>query len=192
MIYKSLILGILFSIGVFAVKSGMGFSYVIQRHQGRWRRTAAVLIFAAAYGLVFLGAALVLERLDPVRHLPALQAFIQSGMLVHIAMAALMVIWGAILLKRRPAESTTTRGWLILVMPCPVCATVILLSLAFLRALLPDRFAWLVAGLYAAFMLLGLVTAWIVRLYQQTRGQPSETLLGGAMVLIAAWCSSYR
>jgi predicted transporter len=136
---------------------------------------------------VFLLAALILKRLDPVRHLPAFQALLQSGMLVHIAMAALMMIWGWILLRRRRLETAKTRGWLILVSPCPVCATVILLSLALLRALLPDHFPWLVLGLYAAFMLLGLLTAWIVGLYQEARGQPSEPLLGAAMMLIAAW-----
>ncbi|WP_319524924.1 DUF2162 domain-containing protein [uncultured Desulfosarcina sp.] len=187
MIFKSLILGILFSISVFAVKSGMGFSYVIQRHKGSWWRLTAVLVFAATYGLVFLLAALILQRLDPVRHLQAIQTFMQSGMLIHILMAALMLIWGWVLLKRRRSDAAKTRGWLILAAPCPVCATVILLSMAFLRALLPDHFSWLVLGLYASFMLLGLLTAWIAGLYQEARGQPSETLLGGAMMLIAAW-----
>ncbi len=187
MIFKSLILGILFSIGIFAVKSGAGFSYVMQRRKGRWRRTAAVMMFTGAYGAVFILAALILKHLDPVRHLPTLQTLLQSGMLIHIAMAALMMIWGWILLRRRRLETAGTRGWLILVSPCPVCATVILLSLALLRALLPDHFPWLVLGLYSAFMLLSLLTAWIVGLYQEARGQPSEPLLGAAMMLIAAW-----
>ncbi len=186
MIYKSLILGVLFSIGIFAVKSGVGFAYVLERRKGL-RAAAAVLIFASAYGLIFGLAALFLKRFDPVRFLPAFQTFIQSGMLVHVGMAALMMVWGWALLKRPRSRSAQTRGWLILVLPCPVCATVVLLSLGFLLSLLPDHFGGVVCGLYTAFMLLSMLAAWALRRSQKALDQPSETLLGGAMLLIAAW-----
>ena len=94
MVYKSLILGILFGIGIFAVKSGVGLAYVCGRQSSSGRRAATLSVFAGLYGLVFLAMFLLLGWIDPVGHLPAIQRFLQSGMLVHLAMAGLMAGWG--------------------------------------------------------------------------------------------------
>jgi len=102
LLLKSLVLGILFGIGVFALKSGLGLTAALSRRRSR-QRLFGLLLFALVWALVFAAVALVLPRLDPLRHLAAIALFMRSGMLIHLLLAGLMLIWGVILLRRRPA-----------------------------------------------------------------------------------------
>jgi predicted transporter len=191
MLYKSLILGVLFSIGIFAVKSGVGIAYVAGQNKRKRDVARIVLMYALAYGAVFGIAALILPRIDPVRHLGAIQTFIQSGMIVHLAMAALMMAWGILLLKhKRPSSiihSGHSRAWLLLVLPCPVCMTVIWLSSAFLITFFPDHPVWVELTLYLTFVTVGLVSMIILRGFGQRSTLSSEATLGAAMLLMAAY-----
>lgn len=188
MLYKSLIIGVLMSIGIFAVKSGAGIGYRLVR-QPRWvGKMVVLLLFAVAYAVLFGLVAGVLGVLDPVRHLNAVQAFLQSGMLVHMVLAGVMMLWGVVLLKRAPAERTTSRGWLLLALPCPVCAAVILFSAAFLVSFFPDHLLRVISGLYGVFVLIGLLTAAAVGLYHHCGARRGpESFLGGVMLLVAAY-----
>ncbi|MGD9367380.1 MAG: DUF2162 domain-containing protein [Desulfobacteraceae bacterium] len=192
MAYENLIMGVLFSIGIFAVKSGVGISYVVAGQEKRRSKVGAFLLFAIAYGLVFFAAATVLTRIDPVRHLAAIQSFVRSGMIVHVILAALLMGWGVLLLKGGRGYRKKSRGWLLLAVPCPVCVTVIFFSAGFLFTCFPDTPKFAVAALYLAFVLislttLGLVTMGAAGLYRKRQTVPAESLLGGAMILIALY-----
>lgn len=187
MLYKSLILGVLFSIGIFAAKSGVGVAYVVGQKRNKKAVALAVLLFSMAYGLVFGLTALVLPHIDPVRHLAAVQSFIQSGMVVHLVMAGLMMGWGVLLLKQTDTAASKSRGWLMLVLPCPVCATVILFSSAFLITCFPDHPKVVMLVLYLAFVLISLATTGVIHRYHQPSGGSSESFLGAAMLFIAAY-----
>ena len=69
MLYKSLILGVLFSIGVFAGKSGIGLAYLLGRTPSWQGKALRLLGFALLYALVFALAAWGLRVLDPLAHL---------------------------------------------------------------------------------------------------------------------------
>ena len=191
MAYHSLILGILFSIGIFAIKSGVGLHYILGSRNGFWSKAVVLLAFLFSYSVVFLLAALVLKRVDLVRHLDTVQSLIRSGMLIHLLMAGLMAVWGVALLKQKPDTMSVSRGWLLLVLPCPVCATVIAFYAAFLFMLFPDQAVASLAALYTAFILISAVAATLVYLYEirsrQNVTQSRESLLGGAMLLMAAY-----
>ena len=53
MLYKSLIHGVLFSIGVFAGKSGIGLAYLLERTPSWQGKALRLLGFALLYALVF-------------------------------------------------------------------------------------------------------------------------------------------
>lgn len=191
MLYKSLILGVVFSIGIFAVKSGVGIAYVAGKKKSVRDILFVVLLYALAYAAVFGIAASILPRFDPVRHLGAIQAFIGSGMIVHLALAALMLAWGILLLKGKKTSSAIdshrSRAWLILALPCPVCITVILFSSAFLITCFPDHPTIIVFTLYLAFVSVGLVSLALAYRFQRWAMVSSEALLGAAMLLVAAY-----
>lgn len=187
MLYKSLILGVLFSIGVFAGKSGIGLAYLLERTPSRQKKCVQLLAFALLYGLMFTLAAWGLRTLDPLAHLESIQRFLQSGMQAHLLMAGVMILWGLALLRRPHQHGSTSRGWLLLTLPCPVCATVIVFSLAFALSLFPDHFAQTTGALYLGFLVISLAVMGLMLGLNRMTAQPAERLLGGAMVLLGAY-----
>ena len=183
--WKSLILGIVFCVGIFAVKSGVGLSYYMSKTTSTRARTGAWAGFAATYLLVFAASGYILEKIDLMRHLEAIQKWIQSGMLVHLLMAGMLVLWGIRLLRENGDAAVKSRGWLLLAAPCPVCATVILFSVGFMTAVFPDSSPTTAALLYLLFLLINITT---VRVMSTGRLQAlPESLLGSSMLMIAAY-----
>ena len=187
MLYKSLILGVLFSIGVFAGKSGIGLAYLLGRTPSWQGKAVRMLGFALLYGLVFALAAWGLRVLDPLAHLESIQGFLQSGMQAHLLMAGVMIAWGLALLRKPHQHGRTSRGWLLLTLPCPFCATVIVFSLAFALSLFPDQFALTAVGLYLGFLVISLVVMLLMLGLGRMTAQSAEHLLGGAMILLGAY-----
>jgi predicted transporter len=184
MSYENLILGVLFSIGIFAVKSGVGISYIVAGKEKRQAKISAFSFFVLTYGLVFAAVAWVITGIDFIRHLNTLQSLVRSGMIVHMSLAVLLAVWGVLLLKNR-GRRRKSKGWLLLALPCPVCAIVILFSAGFLSACFPDKPKLAVLALYLAFVLINIVTMGVIGWYRKGRSIPSESILGGAMLLIA-------
>ncbi|GBC62546.1 hypothetical protein DENIS_3518 [Desulfonema ishimotonii] len=184
---KSLILGIIFSIGIFAVKSGVGLQYFLSRTPSARAKTGAWLIFALTYLSVFGASGLILAKLDLMNHLTAIQAWIQSGMTIHLIMAGMLLLWGIRLLRQRDDVQTKSHGWLLLAIPCPVCATAIFLSLGFLTACYPDRPVMTAGLLFLVFLTINLATVWVMSAGTRTQDTPPEVVLGGAMLLIAVY-----
>jgi predicted transporter len=187
MAYENLIMGVLFSIGFFAVKTGVGISYVVAGQKKKWAKASAFLLFALSYGLVFVAAAIILSMIDPVRYLAAIQSFVRSGMIVHVIMAGLLMGWGVLLLKGGSGDGKKSKGWLLLAVPCPVCITVIFFSAGFLFAVFPDTPKSAVLVLFLSFVLINLVTMGVIGLYRKRQTVPAESFLGGAMLLLALY-----
>ena len=176
MLYKSLILGVLFSIGVFAGKSGIGLAYLLERTPSWQGKALRLLGFALLYALVFALAAWGLRVLDPLAHLESIQRFLRSGMQAHLLMAGVMIVWGLALLRRPHRHGGSSRGWLLLALPCPICATVIVFS-----------FALTAVGLYLGFLVISLVVMLLMLGLGRMTAQSAEHLLGGAMILLGAY-----
>jgi predicted transporter len=177
---KSLFLGLAFSVGIFAVKSGAGLSYLLRRETKlRWR-LAAICGFIVSYALVFCLAWFLVNRVDLFSHLDRVMLFFKNGMTLHILLAALLLVWGVTLLKRGDGPEARSHGWLLLALPCPVCFSVILFSGAFLHNLLPDV-PWLFVWLYAGFILISLISGLALARLGKEHG------LGSIMVLAALY-----
>jgi len=188
MAFKTLFIGIVFAMGMFALKSGVGLHYLLTRKQGKITRSVFLALFALTYLLLFLGCSYILQRIDLVAHFATIQKFMQSGMLVHIAMAAGLAAWGIILLKRKEQISAhASYGWLALVVPCPVCLTVIFLSVAFLVAYFPDAGYLAVTWAYCVFMGIALFTVLGMTLWGIKSASTPEADMGAAMLIIAVY-----
>lgn len=185
MAYRSLILGILFSIGIFALKGGVGLSYYLSGTVSKRAKAGVCSLYALSYLLVFLISALILEKIDLIRHLDVIQGFVQSGMLVHFIMACMLVVWGVCLLRRTGKPARKSRGWLLLAVPCPVCMTVIFFSVGFLMTCFPDSGKTVTLLIYGAFILINLIGLALMGFWKKRRETSPESLLGGAMLLIA-------
>ncbi|SDP41406.1 DUF2162 domain-containing protein [Desulforhopalus singaporensis] len=187
MVLKSLILGVLFSVGIFAVKSGVGLSYCFAGSARTRSKIGACSLFVMTYLAVFASAVLVLQHVDLVRHLDLIQRWLRSGMLGHLVIAALMIGWGLLLLTKNDGSIGKSRGWLILAMPCPVCLTVILLSAAVLLSYFPEHLYLTAALFYLAFMAISLLTPVAVHLLRKRSPMEPDGFLGSTMLLMAAY-----
>ncbi|MBF0376429.1 MAG: hypothetical protein HQK72_02995 [Desulfamplus sp.] len=193
---KSLFLGILFSVGIFSFKAGLGMNYRLKQKGNR----AALLgwaAFAAVYAVLFYSIAAAVGKIDIMANIENIQQFVQGGMVIHFLFAAMLMFWGIYLLKfnkklSKPliAENQLTQlspSWLLLVVPCPVCMTVIGVSTAFLLALFPDIALFSVSIFYILFLTLSFLTAVFMGRLEARLNISPELLLGYAMTAISAY-----
>ena len=183
--FKSLFLGIFFSLGIFAIKSGIGLYYFFSKKKSLKRKTAILTIYSGVYFILFLLSYFLLKKIDFLQYFEQARAFFKSGMFIHIIVAGLMAAWGIALLKRNNKNNKSTYGWLALVIPCPVCMTVILFTVAFLISYFPASGIIPLMGGYAAFIIISLLMLPILHLVRARSGAAPETMLGVAMVAIS-------
>ena len=138
MIAEALLAGMLMAVGAFAVKAGIGLHYLLSRVRGGTRARAGVL---AAFGLAYLGlfglCGWIAGRWDWARPGGAVQGLLESGMILHVAASAGLALWGVRLLRRPDHAVGSTKGWAAMVVPCPVCMVVLVLSMAAARTFIP-------------------------------------------------------
>ncbi|MBI4177840.1 hypothetical protein HY522_00255 [bacterium] len=146
------LIGVSLSVGFFAVKAGVGAA------AGKFGPKELTAL-AGLYLAVFVAAA-VAGRAMETRHVQSwVYPLLQNGVSLHILMALGMGVWGWSLLRTRSSEGGLKKGaaWLV-VTPCPVCVSSLLLSVmmaAFVSALSPVRLAGLLGIVF--FVLSGLV-----------------------------------
>ncbi len=181
---KALLLGLLFSLGVFALKSGAGLGYIMRKSTNGRRRSVAVCAFVAAYVLLFVAAGQLLRGYDFLAHTDSVTALLRHGMSVHFVFACALLLWGRALLVQAPDISTHSgSSALLLALPCPVCCSVILFSAALLLNLFPAR-DYLLLVLALAFILMALASAAVFYLLPV---RVPHHLLGAAMVTAATY-----
>ena len=182
---KTLWLGLLVSAGAFAVKTGLGWGLAAGRPGRRLTVSLAVILsYAALFGLVFI----VVSRINLLAHYETLLPLWRQGFLLHWLTAVMLFAWGIFLL-RRPAEgcaAASSRGWLALVIPCPVCLSVILMSAATLNLYFPEEAPLATAALFLAFMALAGLAALSAQAGMRDLAGATASL-GLAMILVALY-----
>ncbi|MCF8126964.1 MAG: DUF2162 domain-containing protein [Deltaproteobacteria bacterium] len=184
---KTLFIGIVFAMGIFAVKSGVGIHYLLtQKGEGKNRFTYLSL-YSLVYLFLFLSCAYAIERIDIIAYFETLQKFIKYGMVLHVLMAGGLLIWGILLLKSSGMSSKGKHAWVALIVPCPVCITVIFLSLSFLISYFPNAVHVAAISAYLAFMTIVLITLTVMIFWRSNSKEKPELTVGTAMVLISIY-----
>jgi predicted transporter len=190
--FKTLIIGMFVSMAAFSVKTGLGWGYILSRG-GMARRAAMSLALAAAYAALFALAGTFAARAGLATRGGEFAALWQNGVTLHWITAILILAWGTALLKsgasgKCGAHGGASRAWLALVIPCPVCASVVLASASCVALYFPDRAVMAMAALYVAFVALAGAVAAASRLASHGgRDGGREASLGAAMMMIAAY-----
>ena len=184
---KSLLLGLCCTFGMFAVKNGVGMYYALALQRRQSTRWLAVSAYSSSYFALFMVSAYLLRRTDLLMYIETVQQILRSGMRLHILMAGMLLLWGWFLLARPAEMHGRTRAWIALALPCPVCLIVIGWSVAFLVKYVREGAYIAVAGAFAGFMLLTFVSALLTHLWRSQSGHSLRTLLGAAMMTIAAY-----
>lgn len=185
--FKTLWLGLVLSMGAFAVKTGAGWFYLWSRSPQKQKLKTSGLVFLA-YTLVFGLVFLLVSRINLLAHSRFLQPFWQSGPALHWLTAALLSLWGLALLKITPGGCQRSRGWLALLVPCPICLSVILLmAAASLVLYFPDQALLAVTALFGTFMLMALLGGLVVKAAFTSERESLESTLGLAMLIMAVY-----
>lgn len=164
--------GMLFSLGIFALKVGLGLAYGKVGLKGM---VAALVGYLALFMVIALAAERLLRWLEPL---------LRQGVLLHSLLATSLIAWGMYIISRRTGDHHGAAARLLLIVPCPVCLTAICFSTwAALNAIrLPAVLVGL--GLGLAFSVLA-AAVWLAARLRP--GQHSEAPLGLAMIVIGLY-----
>jgi predicted transporter len=184
---KNLFLGLTFAIGIFALKSGIGLHYFLMRKGTLRKKLIFLFLYSLVYLLIFMLSSHILQGINIIHYFELVQGLLKSGMLIHILIACGLVIWGIILLKRADKPGDGSFAWVALIIPCPVCVTVIFFSSAFLLSYFPHFGYVAVLGSYVGFMAIVIVTVISMTLWGGKFGSTPESILGSAMLIIAVY-----
>ncbi len=189
---KTLWLGLVLSLSVFAVKTGFGWAYLWIQSVPR-RRAAASFAVLLGYAAVFALALLLAFHLDLQAQYEMLMPLWRNGTLFHWLTAILLLLWSLILLKA-PASSTgpkrnvlSRKGWLPLVLPCPVCLSAVFMAVCGLALSFPESAVYAVVALFAVFVLMALAGGILLIRSRNKSATPPEATLGLLMLLASLY-----
>ena len=184
---KSLFIGLTFTIGIFALKSGVGLYYLLSLKRKLKLKILFFSVYSVVYFFIFMLSSLILEKMSIITHFEAIQTFLKSGMFIHVLMACLLLIWGVILVKRQKSKKHITHAWLFMVIPCPVCIMVIFFSAGFLVAFFPDSGNLAVLCAYAGFIVINIAAMLIMSFWKALFDSTPEAILGSLMLMISVY-----
>jgi len=127
------ITGVLIAFSVFGIKVGLGLAPHMYGRLISVQKKVMVLAGAfLTYLALFFSLSCLITHFNLMNYLDQFTNMLRYGMLLHLAVAMGLLFWGAKLLLQNPGEgkNSSLAPGLLLVLPCPVCAVVILLNLA--------------------------------------------------------------
>jgi len=180
--------GILGAFLVFGIKIGVGLGARINHPSiptaKKWTFAGGSIL---AYLLLFFSMYALVTGCNLFDYLDRIAKAVQYGMVVHFALALGLFAWGVVLLgsPQRHGHASLAPG-ILLVLPCPVCATVILLNLSLAFSIFPMDPAVTTLVLFACFTGCILLTLALVTLFRKHINS-MDSFLGLSMVLIALY-----
>jgi len=156
--------GMLFSLGIFAVKVGFGLGF----SRIRWK---GIFLTLSMYLVLFVFIAMLSEQLIKV-----LEPVLKGGPYLHALMAAGMIVWGIVLIRRQSNRAAimktqnsnlsliTRHPSLLLLIPCPVCLTAMSFSTWSALNVVEFPAALVGLGLGIVFILLSLAVYFSLKL----------------------------
>lgn len=164
--------GMLFSLGIFALKVGSGLGYGGVGRKG-------ILLTLGLYLALFEAIALLADRL-----LKLLEPLLRGGPWLHGVMALGMILWGVVIIMKK-GNGTSPSSSLALLLPCPVCLSAMTFSTWAALNSLP-LLPWAVGLLLgSAFSIMTLLVTWCTgKPGTSRRSAPS---LGLAMIIIGLY-----
>ncbi len=184
---KSLFLGVIFAVVIFAFKGGIGLGYFLARRKHMATSILAVLLFAGVYFALFEAGYLLTRKVAFIVHLELIQAMLRYAMLIHTLLAGGLFFWGLCLLRGNSKGWQRSYGWAALVTPCPVCLSIIFIIIAILNSYFTDTSHMALLGAYLLFISIALATAVGVVALQAKSDIDYSKAMGITMMALASY-----
>ncbi|OCC15331.1 hypothetical protein DBT_1078 [Dissulfuribacter thermophilus] len=182
---KGLIIGLVFTLGVFAIKGGAGFGYLLSDKSSLRLGIVSLTLYLLFIGLIFWGTQKVANNGLLASSQESFSFLAEQGMRIHFLMWAGLMAWGTYLLTRPPARST--RAWLILSAPCPVCLMVIVIDVYLFTSLWPKDPIRSLCLPFLFFSGMVIVTSILTALFFKRADTTPKRRLGWIMVFLSAY-----
>jgi predicted transporter len=183
------ITGIMVAFSVFGIKAGLGLgAQIYNKSVPIGKKVILVVGCFFIYLILFFCLYYVITRFNLLNYLDQFVNILQYGMLLHLAVALGLLLWGGKLLLQHPAEYNhiSFRASLLLIVPCPVCATVLLLNLTLAYSLFTLSPLLTTLTLFALFSGIIFVTSAIIFPFRHQIGS-GNSFLGLSMALVALY-----
>lgn len=183
------ITGVLVAFSVFGVKVGLGLgAQIYNKTVSMGKRVLFMGGSLLIYLILFFCLYYVISHFNLLNYLDRFVNMLQYGMLLHLVVAVGLLIWGAKLLLKNPEkkENLPFRTSLLLIIPCPVCATVILLNLTLAYSLFDVSPLLTTLTLFALFCGIIIGTTAVLFPFRHKIGS-GNTFLGMSMTLVSLY-----
>ncbi len=183
------ITGILVAFSVFGIKVGLGLgSQIYNRTVSLGKKVIFVVGCLFIYLILFFCLYYMITHFNLLNYPDQFVNMVQYGMLLYLAVALGLLLWGGRLLLQNPAEHNhfSLRASLLLIVPCPVCVTVILLNLTLAYSLFTLSPLLTTLTLFALFSGIIFVTSAIIFPFRHKIGS-WNSFLGLSMTSIALY-----
>lgn len=185
------IIGILAALGVFGIKVGLGLGTQIYRRSiTTGQKMIRLLSTLGVYLLLFVCLHFLISHFNLLDYLDQGMNMVGYGMFlpVAVAVAAGLLFWGITLLLQQPPEERTSSGWAdyLLILPCPVGATVILLNLTLAYSFFTLSHLSTTLIIFAFFSAIIVVTLGLIYPFRNKIGA-NNSFLGITMTLMGLY-----
>ncbi|MEW5691708.1 MAG: DUF2162 family putative transporter [Candidatus Hydrogenedentota bacterium] len=183
------IAGILFTLSIFGIKVGLGAAGICYNKNLSLRRKSLFLsgIFTI-YLLLFGGLYILVAHFQLLNYLDRFLEALRYGMLIHLLIASGLILWGVrLLLPPQGSNICDYRGSFLLIFPCPVCATAILLTLSFGYSLFSISLSATTGILLGVFLGISLLTLLTTIPFRRKIIDSTGSFIGITMLIVAAY-----
>lgn len=190
--YTAMLSGLVFSTATLAFKTGAGQFQLLSKIKSGLFRSLALTGFSVSYLVIFAAAFWVVNVVDLSNHSSLLENIIRFGATFHILFSLFLIVYGFHLLRHHGTTAQTSRprgimAGLILVLPCPVCATAIFLTISFLDQLFPAYPLLSCTASFAAFTLFSLLTVGALTWWKSIAAINASILTGRLMICVGLY-----
>lgn len=183
-------IGLALALGIFSFKTAVGIYYLTALPCSALRKGIILAILWGSYCVLFPAAFLLIEKIDLFQTAGNATAFLNAGILFHLLLCTGLIVWGTKLLIAPDAsagEKPVSYGWILLAVPCPVCASAVLLVCAFAAMLFPESLRIMRRLIPAFFLFSNFLFLLLLHAAGRFFRLKPLALTGGAMILIALY-----
>ncbi len=183
---KRFAIGLILILGVFAIKAGVGLYCGIVSRKGKLSKVLLGTGYGAVYLLLFSLFAYFWKSGLWSSSMGILLDVARFGGDIHFAASSGLIAWAIWLLKSNSDGKSSGKAWIALVIPCPVCMTVIFFSMGFIVSYFPSslwRTVWVSWGF---FVLTGITASLTVNIFRSKLHGPDYNNMVAYVMFISA------